>query len=59
MHSSQLEEVGFGFSSFVDVENIPNLTDTNEETNKPNEKTFDEVKAVLESRKIKEVMFIS
>jgi hypothetical protein len=57
MHSSQLEEVGFGFSSFVDVENIPNLTDTNEET-KQNEKTFDEVKAVLESRKIKEVKFI-
>jgi hypothetical protein len=58
MHSSQLEEVGFGFSSFVDVENIPNLTDTNEET-KQNEKTFDDVKAVLESRKIKEVKFIS
>jgi hypothetical protein len=56
MHSSQLEEVGFGFSSFVDVENIPNLTDTNEET-RQNEKTFDEAKAVLESRKIKEVRF--
>jgi hypothetical protein len=54
MHSSQLEEVGFGFSSFVDVENIPNLTDSNEE--KQNGKTFDEVKTVLDTRKIKEVM---
>jgi len=53
MHSSQLEEVGFGFSSLVDVENIPNLTDTNEE--KLNGKTFDEVTAVLDTRKIKEV----
>lgn len=58
MHSSQLEEVGFGFSSFVDVENIHNLTDTNEET-KLNEKTFDEVKAVLDSRKVKEVKYIN
>ncbi|XP_059483880.1 GTPase-activating protein skywalker isoform X2 [Neocloeon triangulifer] len=52
MHSSQLEEVGFGFSSFVDVENIPNLTDTNEENT--NGKTFEEAKAVLGSRKIRE-----
>ncbi|CAB3362871.1 Hypothetical predicted protein [Cloeon dipterum] len=49
MHSSQVEEVCFGFSSYVNVENIPNLTDANEEN--AIGKTFEEVKAVLKTKK--------
>ncbi|XP_065344885.1 GTPase-activating protein skywalker isoform X2 [Cloeon dipterum] len=49
MHSSQVEEVCFGFSSYVNVENIPNLTDANEEN--VIGKTFEEVKAVLKTKK--------